>query len=204
MVHHRKDAAGGAPLTAARGFKGARALGKRGSSWTHLLNQEDVTMSILDIIKGEHRDATAMLDEAQKLEPDDARMADLAKRIEHALSTHVEIEERLFYGQLRKRAEEQEQRVELFEAYTEHEVASHLIALLKSRRKRDERFKAELQVLGENIKHHVREEESTIFALAKKLMTQAELDDLGVKWEKARQQLPAEPAKQPAPRKKAA
>lgn len=145
-----------------------------------------------------------MLDETQKLDPDDSRLTELAKRIERALSTHVEIEERLFYGQLRKRAEEQDQRVDVFEAYTEHEVASHLVALLKSRRKRDERFKAELQVLGENVKHHVKEEESTIFSLAKKLLTQAELDDLGSKWEKARQQLPAEAPKPAAARKKAA
>jgi hemerythrin-like domain-containing protein len=161
-------------------------------------------VSILEVIKAEHREATAMLDEAQNLDPDDARLADLAKRIEHALSTHVEIEERLFYGQLRKRAEEQEQRVDVFEAYTEHEVASHLISLLKSRRKRDERFKAELQVLGENVKHHVEEEESTIFALARTLLTRDELDDLGMKWEKARQQLPVEPTKQTAARKNAA
>ena len=161
-------------------------------------------MSILEVIKREHRDATAMLDRAQKLEPDDVRLAELAKRIQRALSTHVEIEERLFYGQLRKRAREQEQRVDVFEAYTEHEVAAHLIALLKSRRKRDERFKAELQVLGESIKHHVREEESTIFGLARTLLTPAELDDLGMKWEKARQRLPADPAKPAAARKKAA
>lgn len=158
-------------------------------------------MNILDAIKKEHREATAMLDEAQELDPNDARLAELAKRIEWALTTHVEIEERLFYAQLRKRAEEQEQRVDVFEAYTEHEVASHLIGLLKSRRKRDERFKAELQVLGESIKHHVQEEESTIFSLAKNLLTATELDDLGTKWQKARQQLPAEP---PAARKKAA
>jgi hemerythrin-like domain-containing protein len=158
-------------------------------------------VSILEVIKKEHRAAAAMLDEAQKLDPDAADLADLAKRIEWALTTHVEIEERLFYAQLKKRAEEQEQRVDVFEAYTEHEVASHLIALLKSRRKRDERFKAELQVLGESIKHHVQEEESTIFALARTLLTQAELDELGLKWQKAREQLPAEP---PATRKKAA
>lgn len=167
-------------------------------------NQGEVTVSILDVIKKEHREATAMLDQALKFDPDDSRLADLAKRIERALTTHVEIEERLFYGQLRKRAEAQEERVDLFEAYTEHEVASYLIALLKSRRKRDERFKAEVQVLGESIKHHVREEESTIFALAKKLLTEAELDDLGAKWQKAREQLPAEPPKQATSRKKAA
>jgi hemerythrin-like domain-containing protein len=165
---------------------------------------EDVPVSILEIIKKEHREASAMLDEAQKLDPDDAGLPDLAKRIEWALTTHVEIEERLFYAQLRKRAEEQEQRIDVFEAYTEHEVAAHLIAMLKSRRKRDERFKAELQVLGESIKHHVQEEESTIFSLAKTLLTQAELDELGLKWQKARRQLPAEPPKATAARKKAA
>jgi hemerythrin-like domain-containing protein len=165
---------------------------------------EEATVNILDIIKKEHREAAALLDEALKLDPDDSRLADLAKEIEQALTTHVEIEERLFYARLRRDAGDQEERVDVFEAYTEHEVASHLIALLKSRRKRDERFKAEIQVLAESIKHHVKEEESTIFSLAKKLLDQPELDALGAKWEKARERLPATPAKSTRPGKKAA
>ena len=163
----------------------------------------DANMNILDIIKKEHREASAMLDEAEKMDPGDARLADLATKVEEALSTHVAIEERLFYSQLRKRAEEQEERIDVLEGYTEHEVASHLIARLRSRRKRDEQFKAEIQVLRESIKHHVKEEESTIFSLAKKIMKHDELEDLGAKWERAREKTPATPPAK-ARRKKAA
>jgi hemerythrin-like domain-containing protein len=148
-------------------------------------------MDILDVIKKEHREAASMLDQAQKCEPGDENLVELAKRIEYALSSHVQIEERLFYSRLRRDAEEEEQLVDVYEAYTEHDVAAHLIALLKSGRKPDEKFKAELQVLGESIKHHVKEEESTVFAIARDLISVGERDDLGEKWTKARQRLDA-------------
>jgi hemerythrin-like domain-containing protein len=144
-------------------------------------------MDVLEIIKKEHREAGAMLDEAKELDLDDERLGDLVKKIEAALTTHLAIEERLFYARLRERAEEEEQEVDVFEAYTEHEVARQLIDLLKSRRRRDARFKAEVQVLGESVKHHVQEEESTIFAIARKLIDSAERDEIGAKWQKAKQ-----------------
>jgi hemerythrin-like domain-containing protein len=145
-------------------------------------------VNVLNIIKKEHREAAALLDEAVSLEPGDARMSSLARAIEAALSTHLTIEEKLFYARLRTRAEEEDEKVDVFEAYTEHEVARHLIDLLKSRRKRDARFKAELQVLSESVKHHVEEEESTVFSLAKKLIDSDELEALGKKWEKAKKE----------------
>lgn len=148
-------------------------------------------MDILDVIKKEHRQAASMLDQAQKCEPGDQQLVELAKRIEYALSTHVQIEERLFYARLRKDANEEEQLVDVYEAYTEHDVATHLIDLLRSGRKPGEKFKAELQVLNESIKHHVKEEESTVFSIARKLIGEDERNDLGEKWAKARQRLDA-------------
>ncbi len=152
-------------------------------------------MDILDVIRKEHREAASMLDQAQKCEPGDQKLVELAKRIEYALSTHVQIEERLFYSRLRKDAEDEEQLVDVYEAYTEHDVADHLIALLKAGRKPDEKFKAELQVLSESVKHHVKEEEATVFAIARRLVGESERNDLGEKWAKARQRLDA--AKKP-------
>jgi len=152
-------------------------------------------VNVLDIIKKEHREAAALLDQVEKLEPGNAKMMELARKIEAALTTHVQIEEKLFYARIRASAEEDDQRVDIFEAYTEHEVASHLIELLKSGRRRDDAlFKAELQVLGESIKHHVQEEESTVFALAHDLLGREELEAIGQKWEKARQKMPPTPA----------
>jgi hemerythrin-like domain-containing protein len=42
-------------------------------------------------------------------------------------------------------------------------------------------------VLSESVKHHVEEEESTVFSLARKLIDKDELEALGVKWERAKQ-----------------
>ena len=146
-------------------------------------------MDILSVIKAEHREVASMLDEAKDLDPGDQRLAELAKEIESALTVHATLEEKLFYAQLKSRAEEGDDKVDVFEAYTEHDVVKHLIALLQSTRRRDERFKAELQVLGESVKHHVSEEESTIFGLARQLLDRDELEELGEKWQRAKGRL---------------
>ena len=148
-------------------------------------------MDILDVIRGEHRKAASMLDQADNCGAGDPELLDLAERLEYALSTHVQIEERLFYSRLRNNAKGEEQLVDVFEAYTEHDVAAHLIDLLRAGKKPDEKFKAELQVLGESVKHHIKEEESTVFAIARKLIGADERDDLGEKWTRARQRLDA-------------
>jgi hemerythrin superfamily protein len=146
-------------------------------------------MDILSVLKEEHRTVSAMLDEVQGCEPEDPRIDELAHSIEKELTVHATLEERLFYPELRDRAEEVDERVDVFEAYTEHEVVKHLLALLKSGRKRDELFKAELLVLGESVKHHVREEESNIFGLARELLDRDELEEIGDKWATAKQRL---------------
>jgi hemerythrin-like domain-containing protein len=106
-----------------------------------------------------------------------------------ALTVHAAIEEKYFYPILQKRAEETEETVDVFEAYTEHDLIKRLIALLQSGRQPDEQFKAEVQVLSENVKHHVKEEESTIFSLARDLMEIEEREELGAKMERAKQRM---------------
>ncbi len=146
-------------------------------------------MDILSVLKQEHRTVSAVLDEIKKCEPEDDRLDELARTVEEELTAHATLEERLFYPQLRDRAEEVEERVDVFEAYTEHDVVKHLLKLLGSGRKRDEEFKAELLVLGESVRHHVQEEESTIFTMARELLDQEELEELGEKWQKAKARL---------------
>jgi hypothetical protein len=150
------------------------------------ISKKRISVDILDVIKGEHRDVAAKLDEADECEPGAVRLVELAKEISSALVTHTKIEERLFYSKLRERSTYDGERVDVYEAYTEHDVVGHLIGLLKSGRKPDEKFKAEMQVLGESVKHHVKEEESKIFEIARELMDQNERDDLGEQWAKAR------------------
>jgi len=160
-------------------------------------------MDALTLLKTDHKKVGALLDEAQKCEPGDDRLYELANQIETALTAHAAIEEKYFYPQLRDRSEEREDTVDVFEAYTEHDLLKRLIALLQSGRQPDEQFKAEVQVLGENVKHHVKEEESTIFKLAQELLSDEELEDLGAKMERAKQRMMQAPRAKTTGRKKA-
>lgn len=144
-------------------------------------------MDVLSVIKKEHREVAALFDEAEKCDAGDVRLHELAKEIATKLSTHLAIEERLFYAKLKARSDEEDDKVDVFEAYTEHSGAKTLMEMLKSGRKPDEQFKAEVQVLGENVKHHVKEEESKVFDLARHLLEDHELEEIGEAWEKAKQ-----------------
>ncbi len=160
-------------------------------------------MDVLTLLKQDHRTVAALLDEAVECEPGDERLDALAEQIESALTVHATIEEKYFYPVLRDRAEEAEESVDVFEAYTEHGLIKTLIDLLKSGRQPDEQFKAEVQVLGENVKHHVKEEESTIFSLARELLDGDELEELGETMQAAKDRMMA-PARNNSVRKSSA
>jgi hemerythrin superfamily protein len=146
-------------------------------------------VDVLSLLHKDHEAVGSLLDKALECDPDDDQLHDLAKQIEQALTVHAAIEEKYFYPILQKRAEETEETVDVFEAYTEHDLIKRLIALLQSGRQPDEQFKAEVQVLSENVKHHVKEEESTIFSLARDLMEIEEREELGAKMERAKQRM---------------
>jgi hemerythrin superfamily protein len=152
-------------------------------------------MDVLSLLKKDHRTVGALLDQATACEPDDERLDALATEIEVALTIHAALEEKYFYPVLRERAEESEDTVDVFEAYTEHALVKKLIELLKSPRQPGEQFKAEVQVLAENVKHHVKEEESKIFTLARELLDADELEELGETMAAAKQRLTASSAR---------
>ncbi|MGB8519254.1 MAG: hemerythrin domain-containing protein [Candidatus Tumulicola sp.] len=163
----------------------ARQASKRGSQPT----------DVLSLLHRDHETVGAMIDEIPDCEPGDERLRELARSMADALTVHAKIEEDLFYPELRDRSEDDEQLTDVFEAYTEHDVIKHLLALLKSEKGPDEKFKAELQVLGESVKHHVKEEESTIFKLARKFMSRDELEECGQEMAAEKERLQASPAR---------
>jgi hemerythrin superfamily protein len=136
-------------------------------------------VDVLDLLKQDHQKVSGLIQQVQQVEPDDERVQELSEQIVQELTIHSALEEAMFYPLLRDRAEEAEERVDVFEAFTEHDVVKHLISLLQGRRTNAELFKAELQVLGESVKHHVKEEESTIFTLARELLDDEEREELG-------------------------
>ena len=79
---------------------------------------------------------------------------------------HTRIEEEIFYPEERGEVEDDM----LDEAYVEHQGAKNLIAEIEAMSPSDDFYDAKVKVLGEYIKHHVKEEEQPggIFAQAKR------------------------------------
>jgi CO dehydrogenase/acetyl-CoA synthase beta subunit len=119
----------------------------------------------VSLLKKDHREVEGWFDEYEQLEEDAEKLA-LFKKIALALKVHTQIEEEIFYPSERGEVEDDM----LDEAFVEHAGAKKLIAEIEAMKPSDEYYDAKVKVLGEYIKHHVKEEEQPggIFAQAKR------------------------------------
>lgn len=131
----------------------------------------------IELLESEHRKVEALLGryEREKEGGDESRLA-TARRICGELKAHTQLEEELFYPWLRENMDEDEMEL-LEEAYVEHASAKDLIAQVEAASEADGAFDAKVKVLGEYVKHHVKEEENEIFKAVRDM--QEELDELG-------------------------
>ena len=117
------------------------------------------------MLSADHRKVEQLFDAFERA-TDSRQKSQLAEQICTELSIHTLIEEEIFYPACRGHVED---RV-LKEAQVEHDGAKALIIEIMSGSPQDEYFDAKIKVLSDEIKHHVREEEtpgSGIFAKAK-------------------------------------
>ena len=117
------------------------------------------------LLKQDHREVEGWFDEYEQLEAEGDKLQ-LFNKIALALKVHTTIEEEIFYPEERGEVEDDM----LDEAYVEHDGAKKLIAEIEAMKPSEEFYDAKVKVLGEYIKHHVKEEEQPggIFAQAKK------------------------------------
>ena len=90
---------------------------------------------------------------------------------------------------------------DVLESYEEHHVADVLCMELASMPAGAERFDAKVTVLIENVTHHIEEEEQDWFPKVRAGLGRKQLQQIGVKLERAREKAPRSPA-QPSALKK--
>ncbi|AYV48051.1 hemerythrin [Caulobacter flavus] len=139
------------------------------------------------LLKADHREVEQMFDEYEQLEKDGEKLA-LFNKIALALKVHTQIEEEILYPESRGEVEDDL----LDEAYVEHDGAKKLIAEIEAMEPGEEFYDAKVKVLGEYIKHHVKEEEQPggLFAQAKK--SDEDLEAMGERLEARKAELMAE------------
>lgn len=151
-------------------------------------------MNALDLLKQQHDEVKKLFKQYEKLaDHADAKRQELFEMIADRLSAHAAIEEQYFYPSVK--AEDTEDL--LREAAEEHLSAKRLIADLLEMDAGDEEFDAKMQVLQEQIDHHVEEEESDLFKKVRKILSKEQLEDLGLQMEQEFEELmEAEPRNQ--------
>jgi hemerythrin superfamily protein len=143
-------------------------------------------MSALDLLEDDHREVEGYFDAYEDLE-DDAEKEELATKICLALRVHTQIEEEIFYPAARKATEDDDL---LDEATVEHAGAKRLIEEIEAMMVGDDLYDAKVKVLGEQVKHHVKDEEEELFPEVKS--AKMDVEEIGKKLAQRKEQLLAE------------
>lgn len=149
-------------------------------------------MDVLKLLKEDHKKVKALFGEVESLgDRASVQRKKLFAKIDGELTAHVRVEETIFYPAFRSRAGNGEAKDEVLEAYEEHGIVKNLIRELEDLDPKDDTYKPKLTVLMELVEHHVKEEESTMFKMARELFERRELEDIGERVMEAKAELGA-------------
>ena len=149
--------------------KSASSKSKSTAKKTASSRQKDA----IQLLKADHREVEKLFRDFQKASGE-ARQEQLCRKICQALLIHTQIEEELVYPTARDFLKD-DQIVD--EAYVEHNAAKDLIEQIQGTEVSDDMFEARMQVLQEQIEHHVQEEEKEFFPKIQK--TDMDLKGIG-------------------------
>lgn len=129
----------------------------------------------IKLLKDDHKQVQAWFGDFEKTNSA-SRKQKLADQICLALRVHTQIEEEIFYPACREAGVDQDT---MNEADVEHDGAKNLIAEIEAGKAGDDHWDAKVTVLGEMIKHHVKEEEQRGGMFAKARQADLDLKALG-------------------------
>ena len=125
------------------------------------------------MLTADHKKVKKLFADFDKLkdEGSDEDKVSIVDQICNELKIHTELEEEIFYPAVRKAIDDGDL---MDEALVEHAGAKDLIAQLEDASPEDDLYDAKVTVLGEQIEHHVKEEEGDMFPKAKKAKVDTE------------------------------
>jgi hemerythrin superfamily protein len=141
-------------------------------------------MNAIDLLKQDHKVVQDLLEQLTGTsERSFKKRTELLMKIETELAAHTTIEEEIFYPAY-KQAGEKEQAQMYYEAIEEHRSVEALVLPdLKSTDPKSIQFAGRAKVLMDLLQHHIEEEEKEMFKQARKLLSKAQLDQLGERME---------------------
>ncbi len=137
------------------------------------------------MLKADHKLVSGLFDDFEKTKSD-ARKTSIVAQICKELTVHTQIEEEIFYPAVKAALKDREL---VPEATVEHSSVKDLIAEVEGKAPYGEMYDAKVKVMGEFVKHHVKEEEKEMFVKARK--TKLDMQALGAKMAARKEELMA-------------
>ena len=125
------------------------------------------------LLRADHQNVSAMFERFERSRQESVK-DELARTICDELTAHAAVEEEIFYPAVREAIGDDDL---MDEAAVEHASAKALVAEIRMARSGTDMFDAKVTVLGEYIKHHVKEEQNEMFPKARK--SGVDLKELG-------------------------
>jgi hemerythrin superfamily protein len=151
-------------------------------------------MNAITLLKNDHKTVEDLFKRFEKLGPRAVKSKrDVVDRIIRELSIHAVIEEMFLYPAVREAASGGKAGEMVLESLEEHHIVKWVLSELEGLPADHERFDAKVTVLMENVRHHVKEEESDLFPQVNKLLGRGQLDELGDAMAKAKKTVPTRP-----------
>lgn len=123
-------------------------------------------LDAIDMLKQDHDKVEKAFKDFEKMDRQDAQSCHrLIATVCHDLKVHTTLEEEIFYPAVREAIEDEDL---MNEAAVEHETAEMLVEQLENMDADDPNYYATFTVLGEYVRHHIREEQGEMFPEAKK------------------------------------
>jgi hemerythrin superfamily protein len=131
-------------------------------------NATDEAQDAIAMLMADHKKVKKLFADFDQLKEKggDQQKSAIVEQICNELKVHTAIEEEIFYPAVRKAIEDSDL---MDEALVEHAGAKDLVAQLEDADPNDDLYDAKVTVLGEQIEHHVKEEEGEMFPKAKKV-----------------------------------
>jgi len=144
------------------------------------------------LLKKDHEKVRGLLGDLEKSSMRGGpRAAKLVSQIDKELTIHTTIEEEIFYPAFRDAVRTKEDKKMYYEAKEEHHVVKLVLPEVHEDGMALAEFAAKAKVLKELVEHHADEEEKEMFPEARKVLSRAELQDLGDRMAQRKKELGA-------------
>ncbi|HEV2707376.1 MAG TPA: hemerythrin domain-containing protein [Pyrinomonadaceae bacterium] len=144
-------------------------------------------MNVFELLKQDHQKVSGLFQRIEAASATGERQQ-LFVQLKQELDLHAQVEETILYPAL-KQAEAT--RNITLEAYEEHQEVKDLLAEIQQTPPDDEEWTTLVMELRESVEHHVEEEEGEMFAQARDVLTEQQIDEISQRIEAAKRQAQA-------------